>query len=136
MDDESLPLYESSANRREWIHVLDHCQAIEAIIGQGRAGETYNVGTGREASIVEIADAILAALGKGDELKTTVPDRPGHDRRYLLDSSKIERELGWSPQFEFEQGLKQTVRWYEENRQWWQPLKDRAPVSEQDWQKG
>jgi|TARA_Y100000310_G_C20665053_1_gene807028 dTDP-glucose 4,6-dehydratase len=135
MDEQSLPLYESSANRREWIHVLDHCQAIEAIIANGREGETYNVGTGTEASIVEIADAILAALGKGEELKTTVPDRPGHDRRYLLDSTKIARELGWTPRFEFEDGLKETVEWYEQNRQWWQPLKDRAPVSEQDWQK-
>jgi len=135
MDDQNLPLYESSANRREWIHVLDHCQAIETIIKQGSEGETYNVGTGREASIVEIADAILTALGKGQELKTTVPDRPGHDRRYLLDSSKIERQLGWLPQIEFEQGMEETVRWYEENRQWWQPLRDRAPVSEQDWQK-
>jgi dTDP-glucose 4,6-dehydratase len=135
MDDENLPLYESSANRREWIHVLDHCRAIELIIRQGREGETYNVGTGREASIVAIADSILAALGKSQELKTTVPDRPGHDRRYLLDSGKIERELNWTAQIEFEAGLEETVMWYEENRQWWQPLRDRAPVSEQDWQK-
>ena len=94
LDDQPLPLYASTQNRREWIHVLDHCTAIDAVLAQGVVGETYHVGTGVEKSIEEIADSVLAALGKPAGLKTIVPDRPGHDRRYLLDSSRIRRELG------------------------------------------
>src|SRR6266542_3734071 len=88
LDDLPLPLYASPQNRREWLHVLDHCRAIERVLVAGRTGETYNVGSGVEKSVEEIADAVLAALGKTPELKTIVPDRPGHDRRYLLDSGK------------------------------------------------
>ena len=98
LDDEVLPLYESTANRREWLHVDDHCRAIDLVLDAGGVGETYNVGSGVEASIVEIADLVLDASGKPASLKTIVPDRPGHDRRYLLDSSKLRRELGWEPQ--------------------------------------
>ena len=101
LDDHPLPLYASTANRREWLHALDHCSAIDLILGEGRAGETYNVGSGVEASIEEIADLVLDVLGKPASLKTIVPDRPGHDRRYLLDSGKIRRELGWAPAVEF-----------------------------------
>lgn len=133
LDNQQLPIYESSANRREWIHVDDHCRAIELIIKDGRIGETYNVGTGREASVMEIADAILAQLDKGESLKSIVPDRPGHDRRYLLDSSKISDALGWEPKIDFSQGLWQTVNWYCDNRSWWEPLKDKAPVAESSW---
>ncbi|MGH9244173.1 MAG: dTDP-glucose 4,6-dehydratase, partial [Acidimicrobiales bacterium] len=89
LDDKPLPLYESTANKREWIHVVDHCGAIEAIIERGEVGATYHVGTGVERSIQEIADGVLDALGKPHSLKTIVPDRPGHDRRYLLDSTRI-----------------------------------------------
>lgn len=135
MDNKPLSLYASTANRREWIHVLDHCQAVERIITDGRIGETYNVGTKVEKSIMEIADTILDALDKPESLKTIVPDRPGHDRRYLLDSSKIERELGWTPQIEFEKGIKDTVNWYLGNRTWWEPLRERAMVAESEWQK-
>ena len=134
LDDESLPLYASSQNRREWLHVLDHCRAIEAVLLRGRVGETYNVGSGLERSVEEIADVVLDALGKPASLKTTVPDRPGHDRRYLLDSSKIRAELGWEPQVPFEDGLADTVRWYSANRLWWEPLRDRAPVVESSWE--
>ena len=133
LDDEPLPMYASTKNRREWLHVLDHCRAIEAVLERGRVGETYNVGSGVERSIEEIADGVLEALGKPIDLKTIVPDRPGHDRRYLLDSSKIARHLGWEPQIPFEQGLVDTVRWYEANREWWEPLRDRAPVEETAW---
>ncbi len=136
LGDQPLPLYESTANRREWIHVLDHCTAIEAVLTRGRVGETYHVGTGVERSIAEIADAVLAALAKPSSLKKIVPDRPGHDRRYRLDCTKIRRELGWEPTVPFEQGLVDTVRWYAANREWWEPLLDRAPVVEDDWPSG
>jgi dTDP-glucose 4,6-dehydratase len=133
LDDQPLPMYTSTQNRREWIHVLDHCSAIERVLLDGRVGETYHVGTGVERSIEEIADGVLAALGKPASLKTLVPDRPGHDRRYALDWSKIRRELDWSPVFPFETGLEETVRWYAANRGWWEPLRDRAPVREDAW---
>jgi dTDP-glucose 4,6-dehydratase len=133
LDDEPLPMYASTQNRREWLHVDDHCRAIDLVLRQGRPGETYNVGSRLEASIEELADRILAALGKPSSLKTIVPDRPGHDRRYLLDASKIERELGWRPAVDFDAGLEETVRWYAENRDWWEPLKRRAPVEETAW---
>lgn len=133
LDDRPLPLYASTQNRREWLHVDDHCRAIEAVLERGRIGETYHVGSGVEASIAEIADAVLSTLDKPDSLKTIVPDRPGHDRRYLLDTTKIRTELGWAPTIEFETGLADTVRWYAANRAWWEPLRDRAPVVETSW---
>src|SRR5439155_222309 len=89
LDARPLPLYASTENRREWLHVLDHCRAIELVLDRGEPGETYNVGSGIEKSIAEIADAVLEHTGKPASLKTIVPDRPGHDRRYLLDSSQI-----------------------------------------------
>ena len=130
LNDEPLPLYASTDNRREWIHVLDHCRAIEYVLERGRVGETYHVGTGVERSIEQIADLVLGALGKPQTLKTIVPDRPGHDRRYALDWTKIRTELGWTPQIGFDEGIVDTVRWYAENRSWWEPLRDRAPVRE------
>ena len=133
LDDTALPLYKSTQNKREWLHVDDHCRAIELVLQHGVVGETYNVGSGDEASIEQIADAVLAAAGKPQSLKEIVPDRPSHDRRYLLDSSKIRRELGWEPTVPFEQGLADTVAWYARNRAWWEPLRDRAPVVEGAW---
>jgi dTDP-glucose 4,6-dehydratase len=133
LDDLPLPMYASTQNRREWLHVLDHCRAIELAITQGVPGETYNVGSGLEASIEEIADLVLELTRKPASLKTIVPDRPGHDRRYLLDSSKIRRELGWEPEIGWERGLAETVAWYRDNRAWWEPLKARAPVEETAW---
>ncbi len=130
LDDQPIPLYASTENRREWIHADDHCSAIARILDEGRVGETYHVGTGEERSIAEIADAVLAVLGKPESLKTIVPDRPGHDRRYLLDASKIRAELGWEPKVTFETGLRETVQWYRANRAWWEPLLERAPVDE------
>jgi dTDP-glucose 4,6-dehydratase len=130
LDDQPLPLYASTQNRREWIHVLDHCRAIELVLDRGRVGDTYHVGTGVERSIEEIADGVLGALGKPASLKTIVPDRPGHDRRYVLDWSKIRRELGWEPQVAWDDGLAETVAWYAAHRDWWEPLRDRAPVAE------
>jgi dTDP-glucose 4,6-dehydratase len=133
LDDKPLPLYASTANQREWLHVLDHCRAIELVLERGRPGETYNVGSGVEKSIVEIADAVLEHTGKPESLKTIVPDRPGHDRRYLLDSTKIREELGWSDEVGWEDGIAKTVAWYADNREWWEPLRDRAPVDEAAW---
>src|SRR2546430_2408847 len=132
LDDQPLPLYASTQNKREWLHVLDHCRAIELVLEQGEPGETYNVGSGVERSIEEVADAVLEQTGKDASLKTIVPDRPGHDRRYLLDSSKI-RALGWSEEIGWDEGIAETVRWYADNRDWWEPLRDRAPVDEAAW---
>ncbi len=133
LDDAPLPMYASTENRREWIHALDHCRAIALVIDKGRVGETYHVGTGTERSIEQIADAVLDILGKPASLKKIVPDRPGHDRRYVLDWTKIERELGWRPEVAFEQGIVDTVHWYAEHRSWWEPLRGRAPVDESAW---
>jgi dTDP-glucose 4,6-dehydratase len=136
LDDQPLQMYASTENRREWIHALDHCAAIDAVLERGRVGETYHVGTGVEKSIEEIADGVLAELGKPADLKTIIPDRPGHDRRYVLDWSKIRRELGWEPQIPFDRGLAETVAWYADHRDWWEPLLERAPVVEgAAWQK-
>ena len=138
LDNKPLPLYRTSRNRREWLAVLDHCRAIDLIIQEGKIGETYNIGSGVEQSIEEIADAILATLDKPTSLKTYVLDRPGHDRRYLLDSSKIRRELGWEPQIDFESGLRYTVRWYVKNRAWWAAIRrkeDSQAIQEDAWQK-
>jgi dTDP-glucose 4,6-dehydratase len=133
LDDRPLPMYASTQNRREWLHVRDHCRAIELALVDGAPGETYNVGSQVEASIEEIADRVLELTGKPESLKTIVPDRPGHDRRYLLDSSKIRRELGWEPEVAFEDGLRETVAWYSENRAWWEPLRERLQVEETAW---
>jgi dTDP-glucose 4,6-dehydratase len=133
LDDQPLPLYASTQNRREWLHALDHCRAIELVLENGAEGETYNVGSGVEKSIEEIADAVLDLTGRPADLKTIVPDRPGHDRRYILDSSKLRRELGWEPEIDFERGLAETVAWYADHRDWWEPLKERAPVEETAW---
>jgi len=135
LDDRPLPMYASTQNRREWLHVRDHCRAIELALQRGVPGETYNVGSAVEASIEEIADRVLELTGKPESLKTIVPDRPGHDRRYLLDSSKIGRELGWQPEIGFEDGLRETVEWYAGNRAWWEPLRERLQVEETAWTK-
>jgi dTDP-glucose 4,6-dehydratase len=128
-----LPLYASTRNRREWLYVIDHCQAIERVLDDGRVGETYHVGSGQEADIETIADLVLAELGLPASMKTIVPDRPSHDRRYLLDSGKLRTELGWAPETSFADGIKATVAWYRDNQRWWEPLLDRAPVSETTW---
>lgn len=130
LDDRPLPLYASTGNRREWLHVEDQCEAIELVLLQRGEGETYNVGSGDERSIMEMADLVLELTSRPGSLKTIVPDRPGHDRRYLLDSTKIREELGWQPRIPFEEGLRSTGGWYAANRGWWEPLRERAPVGE------
>jgi dTDP-glucose 4,6-dehydratase len=136
LDDRPLTLYSSLDHRREWLHVLDHCRAIEAVLLKGRIGETYLVGSGVEASIEQIADLVLDAAGKPRSLKEIVPDRPGHDSRYLLDSSKLRRELGWAPEIALDEGMAATVAWYRDNRAWWEPLLSRAKVDEHAWASG
>ncbi|GAB3404489.1 dTDP-glucose 4,6-dehydratase [Flindersiella endophytica] len=128
-----LPVYASSANRREWLHVSDHCRAIEAVLHNGKPGETYNVGSGVEVSVADLAARILDQLGLPRTMITTVPDRPGHDRRYLLDSTKLRTELGWAPVIGFDEGLAATIAWYQDNRAWWEPLLDRGQVIESEW---
>lgn len=118
---QSLPIFKSSNNKREWIHVTDHCRAVDLILEKGIVGETYNIGTGFEKTISNIADDILAILNKPKTMKKVVPDRLGHDSRYLLDSSKIIR-LGWRSIIEWDKGLTETVKWYENNQAWWGPL--------------
>ncbi|MFI0216938.1 dTDP-glucose 4,6-dehydratase [Streptomyces lydicus] len=127
----SLPVYASRHNRREWIHVDDHCRAIDAVLTDGEPGLTYHVGTGVEASVQQIADVVLDELGLPASMQTTVADRPGHDRRYLLDSSRIRQTLGWQPTVAFEEGLRETIRWYRDNPGWWKPLLERRPVVEE-----
>jgi dTDP-glucose 4,6-dehydratase len=134
LDDEPLPLYQSSANRREWLYVTDHCRAIDLILKEGTIGETYNIGSGIEKSVEEITDHILALLNKPAALKSYVPDRPGHDRRYLLNSDKIRRELGWTPVVSFDDGMERTVDWYVEHPAWWRPLQTMRIVEESEWQ--
>src|SRR5439155_22212107 len=120
-----LPLNASTDTRREWLHVLAHGCAIALVPDRGEPGETYNVGSGIEKSIAEVADAVLEHTGKPASLKKSVPDRPGHDRRYLLDSSKIREQLGWREETGWENGIAQTVAWYAEKPEWCEPLRDR-----------
>ena len=133
LDNVSVPVYKSSQNRREWLHVLDHCRAIDLVLNKGNIGETYNVGSGIEKSVEEITELLLKELQKSDSMKNYVQDRPGHDRRYLLDSSKIKKELGWKPEISFEDGLRPTIQWYKDNRSWWEALKKKAELSETSW---
>ena len=125
IENKSLPVFKSSQNRREWIHVLDHCEAVDLILKNGKVGESYNIGTGVEKSIEEIAAVILKTLNKPDSLKQYVQDRLGHDRRYILDSSKIRSELGWLPKINFEEGIIETILWYKNSPQWWIKLKNK-----------
>jgi dTDP-glucose 4,6-dehydratase len=131
---QKMTLYKSSRNRREWLHVRDHCRAIEAILSRGEIGETYNIGSGVEMDVESIAELLLGEFGLDASFKAYVEDRPGHDRRYLLDSSKIRRELGWAPQIEFEDGFHETVQWYRQNPHWWEPLMKKLAIDEAAWQ--
>lgn len=116
--DEPVPVYGDGLNVRDWIHVRDHCAAIATVWRHGKAGEVYNIGGRCEKTNLELTHALLEVVGKPKSLIRYVKDRPGHDRRYAIDCSKIERELGWRPTIPFEQGLRDTVRWYQENADW------------------
>jgi len=121
LDGEPLPIYGDGRQRREWLHVRDHCSAVELVLRQGTAGQTYNIG-GEEHENLEITQRILELTGAGEELVRHVDDRPGHDRRYSLDDRKL-RALGWTSQSSIEEGLAETVEWYRSNRAWWEPIK-------------
>ncbi len=120
LHDKPLPVYGDGANVRDWLHVEDHCAALLVALEKGRAGEVYNIGGNSERKNIEIVKAILALLGKPESLIKYVKDRPGHDRRYAIDPTKIRTELGWTPSHTFEQGLQETVRWYTESPAWWE----------------
>ncbi|MFA6874788.1 MAG: dTDP-glucose 4,6-dehydratase [Bacilli bacterium] len=115
---EKLPVYGDGKNVRDWLHVHDHCTAIDLIVRNGRDGEVYNVGGHNERSNLQVVETILRALGKPDSLIEHIKDRPGHDRRYAMDPEKIEKELGWKPVYNFDTGIKQTIDWNVENKEW------------------
>lgn len=123
IQDRELPVYGDGQNVRDWIHVSDHCKAIETTLMKGKPGEVYNIGAENEFPNIEIVRLILGILGKPTSLIRYVGDRPGHDRRYAMDAEKITRELGWKPRTSFEEGLAQTVRWYVEHESWWRRIK-------------
>jgi dTDP-glucose 4,6-dehydratase len=123
IDDIPVPLYGDGLNERDWLHVSDHCAAIDVVIERGTSGEVYNVGGGNHVRNIDLTRQILQLAGKSDTLIRPVPDRPGHDRRYSLDTSKLQT-LGWQPQVPFERGLADTVNWYRQNESWWRPIKE------------
>lgn len=120
--EEKLPVYGKGENVRDWLHVYDHCVAIDLIVRNGKVGEVYNVGGHNERTNLEVVETIITALGKSKNLITYVTDRPGHDMRYAIDPTKLETELGWKPKYNFETGIKQTIEWYLENKEWWQNI--------------
>lgn len=120
--DEKLPVYGKGENVRDWLHVADHCEAIDLILHRGREGEIYNIGGHNERTNLEVVKTILKVLDKPESLITFVTDRPGHDLRYAIDPAKIEGELGWKPTYNFDTGIRQTVQWYLDNRDWWENI--------------
>jgi len=122
LDDKPLPVYGDGMNVRDWLHVKDHCSAIDEVFHRGKIGEIYNIGGNNEKPNIEIVRLILQNLGKPESLITYVKDRPGHDRRYAIDSSKIHHELGWTPSYTFERGIAETILWYVDNQQWWKRI--------------
>ncbi|HET7696530.1 MAG TPA: dTDP-glucose 4,6-dehydratase [Vicinamibacterales bacterium] len=127
IDDLAVPLYGDGLNERDWLHVDDHCRGIDLLIDKGISGEVYNIGGGNQVRNVDLTHRILALVGKPASLIRPVADRQGHDRRYSLDTAKLEA-LGWAPQVPFEEGLAETVRWYRDNEWWWRPIKNEDPA--------
>jgi len=123
IDDRPVPLYGDGQNVRDWLHVDDHCRGVDLLIDHGVSGEVYNIGGGNEVKNVDLTHRILELVGKPASLIKPVADRPGHDRRYSVDTSKL-KSLGWRPRHAFEQGLAETVAWYKQNEGWWRPIKD------------
>jgi dTDP-glucose 4,6-dehydratase len=128
IEGKKVPLYGNGLNVRDWLHVDDHCRGIALALTKGRAGEVYNIGGGTELTNVELTHKILKAMGVGEEFIQPVEDRKGHDLRYSVDISKINKELGYSPQVNFEEGLEQTINWYRNNEAWWKKHKQSAPA--------
>jgi dTDP-glucose 4,6-dehydratase len=134
MEDSKLPLYGDGGQVRDWLYVEDHCRALDLLVEKGEPGETYNIGGGTEITNLELTRRILKLVGKSDALIQNVKDRPGHDRRYSLDTTKLKR-LGWEPQQSFGEGLAATVDWYRDRIDWWQPLKAKGTEYRQFYQK-
>lgn len=122
LNDKPLPVYGDGMNVRDWLHVSDHCSAIDLVLHKGKIGEVYNIGGNNEKPNLELVKLLLKHLKKPESLISFVKDRPGHDRRYAIDSSKIQKELSWKPSFTFEKGIRDTVDWYVENRTWWERI--------------
>lgn len=118
MDDQPLPVYGDGLNIRDWLYVEDHCSAIDLVLRKGRNGEVYNIGGRNERTNLQVVRTILTELGKPESLITYVEDRLGHDRRYAIDADKIRNELGWTPKHDYESGIRETIRWYQANKQW------------------
>ena len=131
--DLKIPLYGDGEQIRSWIYVYDHVQAIESLISKGKPGQVYNITAYEEITNKSIVENILNSLGKSNDMIEFVGDRPGHDKRYSIDSSKIEKEIGWKPKYAFDDALKQTVTWYIENKAWWEPLIDENTLHPQPW---
>lgn len=122
MSDKPLPVYGDGGNVRDWLHVEDHCSAIDAVLHKGREGEVYNIGGNAEQRNIDVVKMILHHLGKPESLISFVKDRPGHDRRYAIDAGKIRKELAWAPRHNFETGIVETLRWYQEHEPWWRNI--------------
>jgi dTDP-glucose 4,6-dehydratase len=127
IDDIAVPLYGDGRQIRDWLHVDDHCRAVDLLIERGTSGEVYNIGGGNEVMNIDLTMKILSSLGKPQSLIKPVADRPGHDRRYCLDTTKL-RAVGWTPQVPFEAGLRASIDWYRENEWWWRPIKQHDPA--------
>lgn len=128
MDGKKMPIYGDGKNIRDWLHVKDHCQAIDLVLRKGQKGEVYNVGGHNERTNNEIVNIIVDKLGVSKDLITYVDDRLGHDKRYAIDPTKLETELGWKPEYTFDTGIEETIEWYQNNEDWWRPLKERAEL--------
>ena len=129
MDKKQLTIYGDGENIRDWLHVKDHCQAIDLVLRKGRKGEVYNIGGHNERTNNQIVDIIIEQLGVSRDLITYVDDRLGHDKRYAIDPTKLETELGWKPLYTFDTGILETIEWYLNNEDWWRPLKEQAKLS-------
>ncbi|MFP4416293.1 MAG: dTDP-glucose 4,6-dehydratase [Fibrobacterota bacterium] len=128
MEDKPLPVYGDGLYVRDWLYVVDHCSAIHHIAEKGRVGQVYNIGGNNEKKNIDVVKTILSVLKKPETLISYVADRPGHDRRYAISAEKIKNEIGWQPSVNFEEGIARTIQWYIDNRQWWEPLKERAKI--------
>ena len=122
LNDKPLPIYGKGENVRDWLYVKDHCIAIDLIARKGNVGAVYNIGGHNEKTNIDVVKIILKELGKSEDLIAFVTDRPGHDRRYAIDPAKIKKDLGWEPTTLFDEGIKKTIRWYLDNKSWWENI--------------
>ena len=131
--DLKIPLYDGGYQIRSWIYVIDHVEAIESLISKGKSGEVYNITAWNEITNKTVVEKILKIMNKSTNLIETVGDRPGHDKRYSIDATKIQKATGWKPKYDFDEALKETVRWYQDNPQWWEPLANEKTLHPQPW---